>query len=900
MKSVLDCELGGRPETCSSSLVSEGGASCPTCEDLVDNGLTDLDGLVGRLAGRTVFVDPALDALSSAAASSSGDLTLPFSLARSVLGLTVTLPGTTFVFRSSGTYGPAVHGYQLDSCGGTDWLGTVADPFYASAYADDVEERNAYLVVRARGTASAPLVLTSDGDPETGLARFDGGYRWTRADPGDDTDCSPCRRGNSPFRCEDEQPLLEGTTGILLLDTCHAVVSDLEVSGFGDGIRVEGDTHETTLQQLEVHHNIVRGVHLRCCRELRRASRERDDEHAESAPHLCPVLPDGTVGYPYDNTVTRCLLHDNGAGLTSANGNIVLGFYATSTSIHHNLLYCEPFGSAWDTFPPARTLQLIAESDAGCGAEDEEGEEDAGAQPTGCDGDLVGIGRKSALTATYTCGGNEEPPAHPAQDKAQHGFSPSPVEDCLLRPGCDGIATERASSGHRIEHNVFLGNQKNCGAWQIPGLCCDTSDGDGIDFKSLRNRTERSSATTIVASNLFLFNEGAAIQAMNGTQGLEIYRNVMIGNGTGIFIKANQVQFYDEWTVADGDRDWIEVGCFSIYRNLILANDRIDRTCDGEASSGGHGINIDVNGPPLMSGTTQTFDFRFRDIRIVNNTIHGNPGLGIRVARRGVEADGSGPQTRVLDLVILNNAVTENGYRINPEHSVQTRIQAAFDVISTEGAHLEWEPEELQSWTVDHNFWHRGDGYQQGPHPDVPAGAMGPASGVESPVWRMSIDREVYRFGLAVVQSLEDRLGVSALFEGAWTSGTVTDHYLQDPMYTAGRSSLFSAGPSVSKAFSKGTWDWTAWAYAFAPDWGVVAPEWDVLPLRLSPEYYRPLAASPLVAWRASTTGVADREATEALSSTAPVAWVDVARGPGLLESASGLQAIGALEALQP
>ena len=112
----------------------------------------------------------------------------------------------------------------------------------------------------------------------------------------------------------------------------------------------------------------------------------------------------------------------------------------------------------------------------------------------------------------------------------------------------------------------------------------------------MRKRTPTGGEITIVRHNSFLFNSGVGIQIYYGTQGLEIYRNVFAGNGSGISIPSgSRLLTRCEWTCTDdcgvdGIVDFIETGCVRIYRNLILRNNRDDANCDGEGE--GFGIKI--------------------------------------------------------------------------------------------------------------------------------------------------------------------------------------------------------------------------------------------------------------------------------------------------------------------
>lgn len=873
---------------------------------------------------------------------------------------TATAPEAFLVVRCSGTEGRPL---RIGS-----YLPGDLDPLPISLVA---AAAGTFVGSSSPGGSSPPPAIDFDAliPAPSGRARIDGG-RWC-------WDTAPEDASGHALELPD-YPTHSVINGILFENACWIEITDLELTGFTSGIRVHGHCWNLLFADLHLHNNARHGLVARACPELwgrnepcveeRTAAdgstveyAETDDD-GETVLSTAPAWLEEARGYPSNIEITRCLFEDNGWGGTSAFAQLNPVEYCTNFHIHHNLFCMTAYGCAWEQFPPAPTLSLTddevpddtgdIEAFAPCSADEdcdcEEATRALQELKRACCGpladpdatDACAFGAQGLGSASDFCACDPQNEASDCsraalQLKLARGFRADPyaLEDprCLRRSG-DGITFHRCSSGHLVEDNTFIGMNKNCGAFPRPGIgCTDTSDGDGIDMKGARKRTPNAdSELTVIRHNLFLFNEGAGVQMIDGTQGVEIYRNVFAGNGRGIKLATgDNVEFFGEWTCEDSDTDpldgdaevtleWLETGCVRIYRNLFYANDRLDTRCSGQGTGAGPAILVDAEaalgfGKPKAAAGDDTEYYagtlhatRVRDVWIVNNTIDSNPGGGITITRPidcvvdhermaylpvASGADCQDPDewlpalVRVTGVHVLNNLVTDN----NTWSNTSTCLQAVMGNGQTQWVgqaadpagirtHEDWHPEDdekrifEEDFEVDGNIWVQPD----------------PAN-----------DPQVIRYSFD--QPRWDELVSTHGHEGWWDG----------QQWLWGGETISASGKDFKyfyerwlqvgyRGITSGSWDWledSGLGYAFEEDWGPVELAWDTLPPEWNPEAFRPSTAS-IAAIGAAESGIADHGVWSGRCSPPPAfddgsGLVDVAFSTDLLCTASASPAAG-------
>ena len=664
-----------------------------------------------------------------------------FEQAVRVLAQPVQAPGLKVYFRVDDVFDLATHGRNDNEYWYQDKL--------CSRYAT----KPGMLLIRISGSEEAGVVISSYAEQEglavvgTGLARFVG--------------CAPCptrEEGEATYPCADTDAN-HTATGIVIDNVEYLELSWIEVTRFQNGVVGHGHCRDLRLNHLDVHHNLSAGLRFEAASAL--SSLKGGDclpvcsvgfggKSRGPSSWPCAVLTEDR-GYPDRIEITECLLHDNGQGKGSAGTQLFLVYYCTGFHIHRNLFYCSPVGIHWqeksrqnfgtmvDGVPGAITSIVNCESTTSASKHNLQ---DEGACKANLD---------AAAAAAFASVGGDFWLKRWAQ------VINSTEEGGCHRSGGDGITLERSSSGHIIDHNIFIGLQADCSMWQRPGgdkesygywnqytgrwigpeeSCKDastcrsnTSDGDGIDFKGLRPRTPTSGELTVVHENLFLFCEGPAILSHYGTLGLDIARNIFAGNACGInIVDAGSYAFFNEWTsssdfeVNKDAYEYLETGCFRIYRNLFLMNNRVDDNCDQVGS--GFGIRMKVSGRSefrfndetedvTVDGVTTTVSIndacnydadaermnlptRIREVWIVNNTFHGHGEHAIWVMRPEFdpnEADpytGDDPQRPYLlqDFHIYNNIMSDSFSGWDPTNEDPTYVEQMAAETNSTFAHL--------------------------------------------------------------------------------------------------------------------------------------------------------------------------------------------------------------------
>ena len=698
------CDLNATRDESNHGRVDEvlGKGTCPlsaAAEALA----SDEEPTLHTWAGQTIFVSPTAPKGNPGTA----DAPLQWTELRTLLEQRVLLPDTTFLLRSRDPSTGEALVYEAITLGGSR-SSTTSECWDHSTWGQ-------MLLVRACGLPDQPLTITSADED-------------FQADPGLDNRGSVRAVLDGGHLCNGElcdnqgQDTARGRA-ITLESASYIVLRGLTFRRFtGDAVWVLGDSEEVRITGNLFEDSAQAGLVFNACPDLTQdagdfCGNEREED-MYAYTHARPAWLPYDHGYPRRIEVDHNLFRDNGDGTDSAATQFFVGFYCTALHIHHNMLYqTPPTLEAWpdSTEPPPATLMLHVDTDGlteSCGAtcSDCSDEKLSTSSALGCATwttvatatEVESLPYKNCDTADTLSSADAL-----ARSRALTGTEAGELPLGCQRRGGDAFTFQGCSSGHVIEYNVIVGHNKICAARQQPPwtnpdggqpasndteqdtdpplvqpdvvpACCDTSDGDGIDFKGLRQRTRDSDPFTIVAHNLFLFNEGPAITTHNGTIGLEIYRNVMAGNGTGItLIAGNNTHFLDEWTVRDDvenvDREvrsytFIEQGCYRIYRNLIYNNNRIDADC----GTGGKGTGILINGTGVVElrdgaqASAGTVSHRFRDIWIVNNVLAGHEYYGLNAYRHLNRYDSQTDEfdldhaSQILGLHVLNNLIVNN------------------------------------------------------------------------------------------------------------------------------------------------------------------------------------------------------------------------------------------------
>ena len=388
-------------------------------------------------------------------------------------------------------------------------------------------------------------------------------------------------------------------------------------------------------------------------------------------------------------------------------------------------------------------------------------------------------------------------------------------------------------------------------------------------FEGLRQRTPDSGPFTVVAHNLFMFNEGPAITMHNGTIGLEIFRNVIAGNGAGIVVIAgDNTHFYDEWTVEDSTDgtpyEYIEQGCYRIYRNLIVNNNKVDKDC----GVGGSGVGIEIDADGIIEVRDQDDDedlylrmrasSRVRDVWIANNVVagHGKYGVSVYRTRFKTGSDGAVYQSQVLGLRLLNNLIVNNNLG-NEGDKFPTQLYLGGP------GDTSFEDVELETFEVNHNWYYPPMQSSEVTDEEVTVAFNGDPVSLEafhetSPERRF--ERIYFRLGPDDFR-LPDGSGPSPVFDAA--SRVVIDKNLVNP----------------ELADRKGIWAWTLdhwdegweqglqpglwWADELSMPAGETARpwQWRTLPAAVWAPGSVDLAgtSAPPVGWQTGSVGIPDR-----------------------------------------
>lgn len=929
------CSLCAAPEELSEreEAVTEA-VRCPACAEP-----TVLEGLE---LGHRVWLNHA-----EAPSPGDGSRWSPWSLAqaREVLGRRRVYPGATFLFCADSTHAVST---------GHDVSATLAGPCWELELGGAGSPR-AWLVVWCSGTSADPVrigsytmvpPLTPDaGDP---MAHITGG--WACGGPSD------------PHGPGEILPTHGVSQGIVLENACHIELEGLELEGFNIAVRLLGHCWHVTLSLLHLHHNARVGLHARACPEL---YREWDEACISGQDELAgtgkPAWLVEARGYPCWVEVSRCLFEDNGWGGDSASTNFAIQTYCTNFHVHDCLFFHSAAGRCeWEAFPPAPALKLQAGwqahikaydtlvAEVGTVSDCADCDTWLGEMRAACCGNMTDeLGSVDLSTVdpdTHTRCSNVTTDARacscdPGDDPAStesvacveaavrykicQGYLPDPLGagECTTRSG-DGITFEGSSSGHVIEHCTFVGLRKNCGAWSrtdqggMTWVCTDTSDGDGVDVKGLRVRTPNcQEELTVIRHNLFLFNEGPGVQIIDGSQGLEVYRNVFAGNGQGVrLLTGDNTHFRDEWRCATrGDvtnpvtletQHWLETGCVRIYRNLFVENGRTDGACSGGHMGEGATIVVDAGNLLSYHGESGTeAATRVRDIWIVHNTFDSNPAAAVNVNRVfdcnsdpglhpwAAHVPGSAPcdeptgePIRVTGVHVLNNVFSENNTQGNSPCQQANFGSSAVQWVGTYliKNHVSEEADELRPFAevfeVDHNLHFGPEGW------DDPS---------EDRSWR------VIRYTWAQQDITE--FVVRSEKEAEWHEYAWHDFHVD----VKGGEDAFASWKSTNYVMDA-FWDWnwlsTTYGYDFQADWGLVEPKWAALPGRWHPfRFHLDPGSIPATTGR-RRTGLLDHGVySQRIGGPVPTSafLVDVADGPDLFYETWGLPYIGALRPLE-
>ena len=654
---------------------------------------------------------------------------LSFSTLQDILNQPIFLPGTTFLLDPTLPYDAFKYYDDRDST-----KITIVGEANKTTECWKGETWAALLPIQASGTEGRPLTLTTwasgvGAPPATSetapRALFDGR-----------NECATALCTNQVGRPRH--------VGVNLINACHVHIHHLSLRRWHKaGIMLSGSCRNVEVSYCSFEDSHKSGLRAGPCPDLDRESEPWDPEEegdacvgTEGYTTRRQAVLTTTAGYPAEVEVHHCVFRDNGSARDSSPVQLGMKYYCTNFHIHHNLFYNTPVPAAWSSAsePPQTTLLLHLEDDDGLDCKPNNARCDPAKSSCTSDGCVpydpacLSTGTPTYKHCTGTDGHLDSAEAE-ARSKELTGDVGEDYPGCQRR-GADAITMQGASSGHRIEYNVIVGHHKNCGARvqfaqlnptagdsypyggtlvnpdnedtqpeQIPS-CWDTSDGDGIDFKDVRPRTPDSGPVTVVAHNLFLFNEGPAIGTHNGTMGLVIHRNVIVGNGGGIHIQPGDTTLYFDEPLAlgrDGETKYIEQGNYQIYRNLIYDNNRVDRSCRSDGRGMGTGIQIIENGHPEQAGTK--YSTLLKDVWIANNVIAGHGSFGIDIRKW---APDSGLSHTVEGLHILNNLVVNNAGMLEEAgdaNPVQLFLGSGTDV------ELAFEATETTSWTIDRNWY---------------------------------------------------------------------------------------------------------------------------------------------------------------------------------------------------
>jgi hypothetical protein len=117
------------------------------------------------------------------------------------------------------------------------------------------------------------------------------------------------------------------------------------------------------------------------------------------------------------------------------------------------------------------------------------------------------------------------------------------VSRCIFDRVVDGVMCEGSGSDLVIVDNLFT----HC----IPGTDYG-GDGNAIDLKDVRGRTETSAGRRVlIANNRMIDNYGVALLIHKCTQDVDIFQNVIIGNLSGIVVWANVFKQILPWAYAN-------------------------------------------------------------------------------------------------------------------------------------------------------------------------------------------------------------------------------------------------------------------------------------------------------------------------------------------------------------
>ena len=208
--------------------------------------------------------------------------------------------------------------------------------------------------------------------------------------------------------------------------------------------------------------------------------------------------------------------------------------------------------------------------------------------------------------------------------------------------GSDGITFVACSSGHVIEFNDIHHIPR------LQGLSCpegcppaenqdgtpkdDTSDGDGLDLKGVRNRTALSGLATVVRYNTIHHCEGTGITIQGGSVGVVVYSNEVFCNNTGIYLASGRLQAPYEDAQAAALGSW-GTGFINLYRNLVYRQYQRD-------GKGGNGIELDLaDGIKTYTDSSVFVPMNALLINIVHNTLDLNASFAVSLDRTA----GTGP-----------------------------------------------------------------------------------------------------------------------------------------------------------------------------------------------------------------------------------------------------------------
>ena len=433
----------------------------------------------------------------------------------------------------------------------------------------------------------------------------------------------------------------------------------------------------------------------------------------------------------------------------------------------------------------------------------------------------------------------------------------------------------------------------------------NASDGDGIDFKGLRPRTPTSGQLTLVHENLFLFCEGPAILSHYGTLGLDIARNIFAGNANGISVGADTYLFHDEWTVHDDATgyDYLEGGCYRIYRNLFIKNNRADKSCNQRGSGAGITMDLAVRWSFKNNEYNPNCNFeeealgmhmpvRYRDVWIVNNTFHEHGEHAIAIYRGEYEENVVDPYDASIfpqrpavlqDFTILNNIFSDSYSReVEPleadrkAEGLGLDVHLAFFVGGSDDLSNQaqaFDPDfEAPTIEIDHNLY----------YPTFTCGDNGSGGTECSLLWETNAEHwglERFRQDPPAQEahgqeadSPTDYLEFFTDFEGSTTRWNWFDGTWDADWSTDGTNALWR-GP-LAEATLPTYYD--GGAPADEPHWASLPPDW-------TPLAYVPSASSPAIDQAKLDTGLYDLGWYRRTGGLEGGEVVDVGQGPDLL-----------------